>query len=101
MTDDQIHEKCAEVWKVGNTWGLSYTDFLQKAAQRGSDGKGPINGSEDRPGDTVYIHPIHGTELTRAMANYWCADWRSYSHGFVTGMKRYRDSPSDAGAKRG
>lgn len=92
MTDDQINAKCEEVWKAGNTWGLSYGDFLTKAFQRGADGKGPINGSEDRPGDTVYVHPVHGTELTRAMANYWCADWRSYSHGFVTGMKVYRDS---------
>jgi hypothetical protein len=91
LSDDQINDLCEKQWKISNTWGLSYGDFLTCSFQRGADGKGMINGSEDRPGDTVYVHPIHGTELTRAMAQYWCADWRSYSHGFTNGMKVYRD----------
>lgn len=97
MTDDQINAKCAEVWKAANSWNLSYFEFLQKAAQRGADGNGLRNGSEDLPGDTVYVHPVHGTELTRFMANYWCDDWRKYSHGFVTAMKICRESQSNPG----
>jgi hypothetical protein len=86
LTDEQIWAKCAEVWKAANTWNLSYEDFLKHSYQRGADGKGPINGSANQPGDTVYTTP-EGHELTRAMAQHWCQHWHAYSYGFVTAWK--------------
>ena len=82
----EAYAKCAEVWKKANTWNLSYEEFLKYSYQRGADGKGPINGAKDSPGDTVYTSP-EGSELTRFMAQHWCLHWQTYSYGFVTAWK--------------
>jgi len=70
-------EAHAQAWKRDNTWNLSYEDFLGYVSQRGAQGKGAPDGSEDRPDDVVYTSPAGGA-LTRAGARHWCAVWESY-----------------------
>lgn len=86
MTDDEIYAECEKVWKIKNTWGLSYADLIRCSYSNGAGGKGCVNGFDDRPEDTVYTSPS-GSEMSRATCSRWIDDWLSFSHGFITAWK--------------
>lgn len=92
LTEDEIKQLALDDWKASNTWNLSRDDFIRLSyfhgcMERGSDGKGPINGSEDRPEDVVYIAP-NGSVLTRSMVSYWFNDSNSFIHGYQVACRR-------------
>lgn len=93
-TDAEIRQKCEEIWKVKNTWGLTFDDLVRCSYSHGQDGKGPINGFEDEPGDTVYVHP-NGSEMTRYMCSNWITDWYAFSHGFKTAWRLMEEKQNE------
>jgi hypothetical protein len=86
MTDIEIEKLCEDIWRVKNSWGLSYMEFISLSYKIGN------SGNNDDRGDTVYVSPSGG-ELTRGMCYDWCSDWRSFSHGFTTAFKYMKDNP--------
>jgi hypothetical protein len=91
VADERIKELAHDAWVKTNSWNLTRDEFIKLSyfhgcMDSGSDGKGPVNGSEDRPGDTVYISPT-GSSLSRAMVSYWLADHNSFVHGYFRAMK--------------
>jgi hypothetical protein len=74
-TDEEIYKICEEIWKVKNSWNLTYWDFIRYSYTKGNDG-----------GDIVYTAPNGGC-LTRFMCHSWIIDWRSFSHGFITAYR--------------
>lgn len=79
--DKEAHD----AWVQSNTWNLTRDDFIRLSyfhgdLDVGSNGLGPCNGSEDRPGDVVYISGE--TALTRSMVSYWLNDSNSFMHGY-------------------
>lgn len=85
-------EKLAhDAWIASTTWDLSRDDFIRLSCfhgciESGSDGFGPVNGSEDRPNDVVY-RDADGRVLTRSMVSYWFADSNSFMHGYTAAAK--------------
>jgi hypothetical protein len=92
LSDAEIYKICEDIWKVSNSWGLTYNDFISLSYKHGKDGKGRLNGCDDELGDTVYISESGG-ELTRAMCHSWCNDWQSFSHGFLVAYKNIFTKP--------
>lgn len=88
--DKEAHD----AWVESNTWGLTRDDFIRLSyfhgcMENGSDGRGPINGSEDRPYDVVYVHPEKGV-LTRSMVSYWFDNSNSFIHGYKKALENGR-----------
>lgn len=95
-----VDKEAHDAWVESNTWGLTRDDFIRLSyfhgdLESGSDGLGPINGSEDHPGDVVYMHPEKGA-LTRAMLSYWFADSNSFMHGYKKACERRAATPSSS-----
>lgn len=97
-SDKEAHD----AWVKSNSWGLTRDDFIRLSyfhgdMEAGSDGTGPINGSEDRPGDVVYISQDGGA-MTRSMVSYWFADSNSFMHGYKKALEAHtaQAEPSDA-----
>lgn len=98
----QSHREGAEklahdAWVKSNTWGLTRDDFIRLSyfhgdLEGGSDGLGPVNGSEDRPHDAVYIG-ANGAVLSRSMVSYWLADCNSFIHGYKTAVENSATQP--------
>jgi len=89
MTDQEIHEEALAVWQTKNTWGLSRDDFIRLSyfhgcIEQGSDGSGPINGSNDKPDDVIYVSPS-GCVLTRSMVGHWFVNSNAFIHGYSVG----------------
>jgi hypothetical protein len=87
MTDFEIDKLCEDIWRVKNSWGLSYMEFINLSYKDGQ------SGGNDNRGDTVYVSPS-GNELSRAMCYDWCDNWRGFSHGFKTAFKWMKDNPN-------
>ncbi len=98
-----VEKEAHDAWVATNTWGLTRDDFIRLShfhgsLEYGSNGLGPINGSEDRPGDVVYIS-ANGSALTRSMVSYWFADSNSFMHGYMVCAKARsvgQTTPGDA-----
>lgn len=97
-SDKEAHD----AWVKSNSWGLTRDDFIRLSyfhgdMEAGSDGTGPINGSEDRPGDVVYISQDGGA-MTRSMVSYWFANSNSFMHGYKKALEAHtaQAEPSDA-----
>lgn len=80
--DKEAHD----AWVQSNTWSLTRDDFIRLSyfhgdLEAGSNGLGPRNGSEDRPGDVVYISADKGV-LTRSMVSSWLNDSSAFMHGY-------------------
>lgn len=91
ITDDELYKMADEEWTKANTWNLSRDDLIRISyfhgcMEQGSDGKGPINGSEDRPGDVVYVSP-HGSSMTRHTCSFLFAKSGPFMSGFVRGYR--------------
>ncbi len=82
LSDKEIEAECEKVWRVANSWGLSYWDLIRLSYCHGEDGKGSISGLDDRPGDIVYEHPVTGGVMTRFMCHEWITSWHSFYDGF-------------------
>lgn len=80
MTDNEIEMKAEEIWKVKNSWGLSYMDFIMLSYKRNQR-----NENEDK-GDVVYISE-NGGQLTRGMAISWSEHWHDFLQGFQCAIK--------------
>lgn len=90
-----IEKAAHDAWMKANTWNLSRDDFIRLSyfhgdMDNGSDGSGPINGSEDRPGDLVYVSES-GSEMSRSTASYWLGHWNAFLSGYYAAAR-------DAGA---
>ncbi len=80
-----------DAWVRLNSWNLTRDDFIRLSyfhgcLEDGSDGSGPVNGSNDKLGDVVYIHP-NGGVLTRFMVSNWLSDFNSFTHGYKRALK--------------
>lgn len=78
-------------WVKSNSWGLTRDDIIRLSYyhgnfEHGSDGSGPVNGSEDLPEDAVYIS-ADGNVMTRSMVSYWFSNCNSYMHGYVKALE--------------
>lgn len=85
--DKTIHD----AWMKKTSWNLSRDDFIGLSyfhgdLSSGSDGSGPINGSEDNRYDVVYISEAGGA-LTRDAVSSWLTDYSSFKHGFLTAIE--------------
>lgn len=85
MTEDEIYDKCSEVWASKNTWNLTYEDLIRISYVRGDNG----NGLDDKPEDTVYTSP-EGYILTRCSCSRLMLDWFGFVAGFVESWKIFR-----------
>lgn len=95
-----VDKAAHDAWVVANTWGLTRDDFIRLSyfhgdLEQGSDGLGPVNGSEDRDGDVVYIG-ANGAALTRSMVSYWFSHSNAFMEGYRAAAKAAappQDSP--------
>lgn len=83
-----IDKEAHEAWVKSNTWNLTRDDFIRLSyfhgnLEEGSDGSGPINGSNDKPYDVVYFIPDSGA-LTRSMVSSWLTNSGAFMHGYKT-----------------
>jgi hypothetical protein len=81
-----IDKQAHDAWVATNTWGLTRDDFIRLSffhgdLELGSDGSGPVNGSEDKPHDVVYLSASGGA-LTRSMVTRWLSDCESFMRGY-------------------
>lgn len=91
-----LDKEAHDAWVKTNTWGLTRDDFIRLSyfhgcIENGSDGSGPINGSEDRPGDVVYVDPSKGS-MTRAMVSHWISNYDAFVHGYIKAARRQHGS---------
>ena len=92
QTERTGNDKLAhDAWAESNTWNLSRDDFIGLSyfhgdIESGSDGRGAVNGSDDTPGDVVYVNDSGGC-LTRSMVSYWLADANSFMHGYKKALE--------------
>jgi len=81
-----IDKEAHDAWVKTNSWNLTADDFIRLSyfhgnLEHGSDGSGPVNGSNDNPDDVVYISES-GSALTRSMVSEWYTDFRAFTHGY-------------------
>lgn len=90
-------KKAHDSWVRTTTWNLTRDDFIRLSyfhgnMEDGSNGLGPVNGSEDRPYDVVYSRdPEFHSSLTRSMVSEWLEDCSSYMHGYINALKEMRN----------
>lgn len=89
--NEQWYEDAHTAWVKVNSWGLTRNQFISLSyfhgcIENGSDGKGPVNGSEDRPGDVVY-QSENGSSMTRAMVESWLTKYSAFEHGYVVARR--------------
>jgi hypothetical protein len=95
-----------DAWVATNTWGLTRDDLIRLSyfhgdMEQGSDGSGPVNGSNDKPHDVVYVSASGGA-LTRAMVSDWFIKCDSFIYGFksaqpeVAALRASRDELLEA-----
>jgi hypothetical protein len=98
-----------DAWVATNTWGLTRDDLIRLSyfhgdMEQGSDGSGPVNGSNDKPHDVVYVSASGGA-LTRAMVSDWFIKCDSFIYGFksaqpeVAALRASRDELLEAARK--
>lgn len=81
-----IDKEAHDEWVKTNSWNLTRDDFIRLSyyhgnMEDGSDGSGPINGSNDKPYDVVYMTEERSC-LTRNMVSEWLGDYNSFMHGY-------------------
>jgi hypothetical protein len=85
-----VEKEAHDAWVRSNTWNLTRDDFIRLSyfhgcMEDGSDGSGPVNGSNDRPHDVVYMNETGGC-LTRSMVSSWLSDFSSFMRGYLTAL---------------
>lgn len=84
----QVHAAAVELWKVLNTWGVTYEDLIDFGYRKGCL-EYPEEDLRYRdpylPGDVVYFHPVSGSGMTRSMAFEWFTQWHPFLSGYTQG----------------
>ncbi len=83
MTDTEIYEECKKIWVEKTGWGWTHEEFMS----------------------LLYLDPEEevtlkcGEIITGAMVSYWCADWRSFAHGWICAYKHLGKACEDGGRR--
>lgn len=90
-TREGLDKDAHDAWVLTNSWNLTRDDFIRLSyyhgcMEDGSDGLGPVNGSNDKPYDVVYRIEGGGC-LTRNMVSDWLTDYCSFAHGYKTAVR--------------
>ena len=72
MTNDEIYKECQYVWvqKTGRGW--TFEEFMRLLGYLGDNEETTLECGEVVTGEII---------------SYWYADWRSFSHGWISAYK--------------
>ncbi len=90
-----VEKKAHDAWVKTTTWNLTRDDLIRLSyfhgcLERGDDGlpneENPINGSNARNSDIVYISESGGY-LSRADVSYWLNNYSAFTYGYQIACK--------------
>lgn len=86
ITKQKLYDLAEAAFVAKDSWHVSTDALLKFCFQRGPDGNGARNGSDNSPGDTVYTSPS-GSEMTRHMAERLWEYSGNYRCGWADGYE--------------